>query len=185
MGTLAYGMNTSLDGYVEDPSGSIGFSEPDAEVHRVANEQAEQAAAFLFGRRLYEVMEDFWTAPERADGAEEEAEFARAYSATPRIIFSDTLESVPDGCRLVRSADALDEVRRLKDSTDGVLSVGGPGLAAALADLLDEVTPFVVPAVLGGGKPFLPPGRAFDLTLVEHRVFPASGWAYLRYRINR
>jgi dihydrofolate reductase len=184
MGVLSYGMNISLDGYVEDPSGSIGFSEPDAEVHRAANEQAEQAAAFLFGRRLFEIMEEFWTSPERADGPEVEAGFARAYVATPRIVFSDSLESVPAGCRLVRSADAAAEVERLKKETDGVLGLGGPGLAGTLADQIDELNPYVVPAVVGGGKPFLPPGHRFDLTLVEHRIFP-SGWAYLRYRVNR
>ena len=185
MGTLSYGMNTSLDGYVEDATGGFEWAAPDDEVHRFANEQTEQAAALLFGRRMFETMDEFWSSPERADGGEVEAEFARAYVATPRIVFSDTLTSVPDGCRLVRSADAVSEVKRLKEETDGVLSVAGPGLAAALADQLDELVPFVVPAVAGGGKPFLPPGHRFDITLVEHRVFEASGWALLRYRVNR
>ncbi len=91
MGTLSYAMSTSLDGYVEDTAGSIAFSAPDEEVHRFANQQTRETAAFLFGRGLYEVMEEFWTAPERADGADVEAEFAREYAATPRIVFSDTL----------------------------------------------------------------------------------------------
>jgi dihydrofolate reductase len=87
--------------------------------------------------------------------------------------------------RLVRSTDAVAEVERLKEETDGVLAVAGPALAAALADQLDEVCPTVVPVAVGGGKPFLPPGRRFDLALVEHRVFDASGWAMLRYRVSR
>ncbi len=106
MGILTYGMHVSLDGYIEDPAGSIDFSAPDEEVHRVANRQAKNTSAYLLGRGLYEMMEEFWTDPERADGGEVEAEFARAYTDTPRIVFSDTLDSVPDGCRLVRSADA-------------------------------------------------------------------------------
>jgi dihydrofolate reductase len=185
MGTLSYGMNISFDGYVEDTTGDFGWAEPDEEVHRFANQQAAEASAFLYGRGMFETMDEFWSSPERADGGEVEAEFARAYVATPRIVFSDTLTSVPDGCRLVRSADAVAEVERLKKETGGVLSVAGPALAAALADQIDELVPFVVPAVAGGGKPFLPPGRRFDLTLVEHRVFDASGWALLRYRVNR
>jgi hypothetical protein len=52
MGTLSYTMSTSLDGYVEDPSGSIAFSAPDEEVHRFANQQTRETAAFLFGRGL-------------------------------------------------------------------------------------------------------------------------------------
>src|SRR4051812_12618567 len=131
-------MSVSLDGYIEDPSGSIAFSEPDEEVHRFANQQVSGTAAMLFGRGLYEVMEEFWTAPERADGHDVEAEFARVYAATPRIVFSDSLVAVPPGCRLVRSTDAVDEVVRLKKETDGDLSIGGAGLAAALLDLIDE-----------------------------------------------
>src|ERR1700712_2291455 len=136
MGTLYFPMTISLDGYVEDRTGSLAFGVPDEEVHRFHNQQVHETAAFLFGRGLYDVMEEFWTAPERADGGDVEAEFAREYIATPRIIFSDSLESVPPGCRLVRRADAVYEVPRLKRETDGPLAVGGPGLAASLLDLI-------------------------------------------------
>jgi dihydrofolate reductase len=184
MGILRFDMNMSLDGYVEDASGRFDWSDPDDEVHRLANERTAEASALLFGRRLYEVMEDFWSAPERADGEPVEAEFAAIYVARPRIVFSDTLDEVADGCRLVRRADAVAEVERLKAEHDGVLALGGPGLAASLLDLVDEFNLFVVPTVVGGGKPVFPPGRRLDLTLVEHRT-TASGWTMLRYRRAR
>jgi dihydrofolate reductase len=181
MGTLSYTMTMSLDGYVEDAAGSIDFSEPDEEVHRFANQQARETAAFLFGRGLYSVMEEYWTAPERADGPEVEAEFAREYVATPRIVFSDSLESVAPGCRLVRRADAVEEVVRLKRETDGDLAIGGAGLAASLLDLVDEFRPRVVPVVLGRGTPYLPRGADLRLRLVEQCTFPC-GTVALRYR---
>lgn len=181
MGKLVYWMNMSLDGYIEDPAGDIGFTEPDEEVHAAANDLARAASAFLFGRRVYEVMEDFWTTAEAAGDLEPvQAEFARAYVATPRIVFSDTLESVPDGVRLVRSPEARAEVLRLKEGLDGVLSLGGAALAASLVDLLDEVRAFVAPVVVGGGKPFLRIDQPLRLRLIEQRVF-ASGTVYLRY----
>lgn len=182
MGKVIFSMHASLDGYVEDPNGSIDFAEPDDELHRLANEQAREASAFLFGRRLYEIMEDYWTAAaSRQDLSETESEFARAYVETPRIVFSDTLDSVPEGVRVVRSSDAVAEVTRLKQEADSHLDIGGPTLAASLVDLIDEFGLYLLPVVVGGGKPFFATGReTLRLRLAEHRAF-ASGAVYLRY----
>jgi dihydrofolate reductase len=181
MAKLVYSMHVSLDGYVEDPNGNIDFAEPDEDVHRAANEQARATAAFLYGRGLYDAMEGFWTDLARAEGPVIEAEFARAYVDTPRIVVSDTLDTVPDGVRLVRRAGVRAEVARLKAYLDGEVDVAGPTLAASLLDLIDEFRPIVFPVVVGGGKPFFPRGRAeLALRLTEQRVF-ASGVVYLAY----
>jgi dihydrofolate reductase len=182
MGKVIFTMYASLDGYIEDSDGNFDFSEPDDELHRIANQQTREASAFLFGRRLYEVMEDYWTAAaSRQDLPDTEAEFARAYVETPRYVFSDTLESVPEGVKLVRSSDAAAEVTRLKQETDSHLDLGGPGLAASLADLVDEYRLYLMPVVVGGGKPFFATGRErLRLRLAEQRAF-GSGVVYLRY----
>jgi len=182
MGKVIYGMNVSLDGYIEDSSGSIAFSAPaDDDVHRHWNEQTRAAAALLYGRRLYEVMDEHWTAAAMQDDLPEvEAEFARAYVDTPRFVFSDTLESVPSGVELVRSRDATAVVSRLKDETEGSLALGGAGLAASLLDLIDEFQLVVLPVAVGSGKPFLPAGSELPLRLVDHHVFD-SGAVYLAY----
>ena len=185
MAILTYNMHVSLDGYIEDPAGRIDFSVPDEQTHRFSNQQTESTAALLFGRRLYDVMEDFWTDPERADGEEVEAEFAELYKATPRIVFSDTLDAVADGCRLVRSVDALAEVQRLKRETEGKLAVGGAGLAESLVEEIDQFELIVLPTILGGGKPYFPVGRRLDLVLEEQRLFDVSRWMYLRYSVSR
>jgi dihydrofolate reductase len=180
MGILSYSLNVSLDGYIEDAAGSIGFTDPDEEVHRFANEETRATAALLFGRGVYEVMEDFWTAPERADGAPVEAEFAKIYAETPRIVFSDSLESVAPGCRLVRRADSIAEMTRLKAGTDGELGVAGAGLAASVLDLIDEFKIRLAPCFVGGGKPYVPLGTNLRLQLLEQRAF-RDGTMYLRY----
>jgi dihydrofolate reductase len=182
MGTVVYSMITSVDGYIEDSDGAFTFATPDEELHRLANEQADNAAAFLFGRRLYEVMEEPWTtAARQTDLPDVEAQFARLYARTPRVVFSDTLDTVPAGVRLIRRVDAEAEVVRLKSAADGELNLGGAGLAASLIDLIDEFRVFVVPVAVGGGKPFFPVDAELRLDLVEHRGF-ASGTVYLRYR---
>ena len=155
---------------------------PDEEMHLAANEAAREASAFLFGRGLYDVREEYWTeAAKRADAPPIEAEFARAYVATPRYVFSDSLEAVPIGVELVRRADSEATVKRLKAELDGNMDLGGAGLAASLIDLIDEFRLFVNPVAIGGGKPFFPVGARLDLELVEERRFP-SGGLLLRYR---
>lgn len=182
MGRLIYSMGVSLDGFVEDSAGEMGWAEPDEEIHRLANQEVAEAAALLYGRRLYELMEGFWPdAATREDLPEVALEFARAYVDTPRVVFSDTLAGVGDRARLVRSADARTEVQRLKEESEGPLAVGGAGLAASLFDLVDEFRLWVVPVAVGGGKPFFPAGRdQLRLHLAEARTF-ASGQLYLRY----
>ena len=101
------------------------------------------------------------------------------------MIFSDTLTAVSDGCRLVRSADAVAEVERLKRETEGTLAVGGAELAASLVDSIDQYEVILVPTILGGGKPYFPVGHRLDLVLEEQKHFPSTGWMYLRYRVVR
>jgi dihydrofolate reductase len=182
MARLVFSMGASLDGFVEDPNGDIGFSAPAEDVHRLANEEAREAGAFLFGRRLFEVMEPYWPdAVDKTDIDEVEREFAREYVKTPRIVFSDTLESVPEGVRLVRSDQAIAEVTRLKEQPGADLHVGGPTLAASLFDLIDEFRLFVHPVLVGGGKPFFPTGHdPAMLRLVESRPL-SHGVLHLRY----
>lgn len=182
MGRLIYSMGVSLDGFVEDADGGMDWAEPDQEIHRLANQDVNEAGALLYGRRMYELMDGFWTdAASRDDLPAAQLEFARAYVATPKVVFSDTLAGVGDGARLVRRADARAEVQRLKAEAEAPLALGGASLAASLIDLIDEFRLWVVPVVVGGGKPFFPAGREqLRLCLAEARVF-ASGPLYLRY----
>jgi dihydrofolate reductase len=185
MAKLIYSMGVSLDGYIEDPEGSFAFAAPAEDVHRLANEQAREAQAFLFGRRTYELMEGYWTdaAAGRQEIDEVEAEFARAYVATPRIVFSDSLRSVPEGTRLVRRSEAREEVVRLKERPGGHLDIGGAALAASLVDLIDEFRMWIGPTAVGGGKPFFGPGR-LDLALAEARTM-SGGVLWVRYERRR
>lgn len=183
MAKLVYGwMGVSLDGFVEDEAGSFDWGAPREDVHRMANDWVREASALLFGRRMYETMEPFWPdAAKRTDLPEVEAEFAQVYVETPRIVISDSLESVGEGARLVRRADARAEVERLKQARGGPVEIGGPTLAASMLDLIDEFRVWVHPVAVGRGKPFLPAdaGR-LDLRLAESRTCE-GGVLALRY----
>jgi riboflavin biosynthesis pyrimidine reductase len=75
-------------------------------------------------------------------------------------------------------------VRRLKESTERDISVGGPGLAAhaIAAGLVDEYHALLTPVVVGGGTRALPDGVRLSLELLDERRF-SSGVVYLRYRV--
>ncbi|MFC6881411.1 MULTISPECIES: dihydrofolate reductase family protein [Actinomadura] len=181
MGKVIYWMNTSIDGYIEGPDEAMDFMEPAEDFRQEANDHVRRIAAFLFGRRLYEAMEKPWTEDLGKEGAPAlEREFARFYKETPRYVFSDTLQTVPEGVTIVRRKDAESVVTRLKQEIDGTLQLGGPELAVSLLDLIDEFWVYAFPVIVGGGKPYLPVGEQLPLRLVEHRSL-ASGTTFRRY----
>jgi dihydrofolate reductase len=183
MGRLIYLMNVSLDGYVETPERDLSWGNVDEELHSWFNDHARGMAASLYGRRLYEVMAGHWpTAESDPDATPVEIDFARIWNATPKYVFSSTLQEVVPGSRLVRG-DPVDEFPRIRAEVDGDIEVGGPTLAAAFIerDLVDEYRLLVHPVVLGAGTPFFPPmERPLALELVETRTF-ASGAVMLAY----
>ena len=183
MRKVIYSMGVSLDGFIAGPNGEIDWSAPDEELHRFHNEQTRETGVHLLGRRLYEEMVYWETADENPSAADFELEFARIWQATPKIVFSRSLERVEGNARLARGSVA-EEVARLKEEPGNDVSVGGAELAATLIklDLIDEYGLFVNPVVLGGGTPFFPPlVQRINLELVETRTF-GSRVVYLRYR---
>ncbi|HEV8403695.1 MAG TPA: dihydrofolate reductase family protein [Candidatus Limnocylindrales bacterium] len=183
MGTLVYSMSVSLDGFVATPDGSLDWVLVDEELHSIFNDEARVMSAFLHGRRMWELMAGYWpTADTDPTATPAELDFAAIWKATPKIVFSRTLERVGHDARLVRD-DAVAEVARLRAQPGFDMSVGGPTIAAPLlsAGLVDEVRLYLQPVVLGAGLPFLPPlDQRIALELIETRTF-GSGVVYLRY----
>lgn len=183
MRTVIYSMSVSLDGFIAGPDGDIGFTAPDEELFRFHVEQTPHIGVELMGRRLYEAML-VWGDPEAAPSGPDELEFARIWNAIPKVVFSTTLDQVQGNARLAVN-DVAGEVAKLKaEPGEGVVSVGGAGLASTLIklDLIDEYRLFVIPVVLGGGTPYFPPlEHSISLELLETRTF-GSRVTYLRYR---
>jgi dihydrofolate reductase len=183
MRKLIYSMGVSLDGFIAGPDSEIDWSAPDEELHRFHNQQARETGAYLYGRRLYEVMRYWETADEEPSAPEHELEFARIWKDTPKIVFSKTLEEVEGNARLVRNGVA-EEVAKLKEQPGKELAVGGAGLASTFMKLglIDEYRLFVSPVVLGGGTPYFPAlDERINLELVETQTF-GSRVLYVRYR---
>ena len=187
MGKLIYLMNVSLDGFVETADHSLDWTNVDDELHSFFNDQMRGVDASLYGRRLYEIMAAYWPTGE-SDPASTETmrEFARIWNATPRIVFSNSLESVDFNSRLA-TGDVSEELAAIRAEFDGDLEVGGPTLAAQFIKrgLVDEYHLVIHPVVLGGGTPFFPPlDHPIGLTLIETREF-SSGVVYQGYAVTR
>jgi len=182
MRTVIYSMSVSLDGFIAGPGGDIGFTAPDEEQFRFHIQQTRNIGVELMGRGLYEAMLVWETAETWADA--DGLEFARIWNAIPKVVFSTTLERVEGNARLA-GADVAGEVTRLREEPgEGVVSVGGAGLASTLIklDLIEEYRLFVNPVVLGAGTPYFPAlDHRIELELLETRTF-GSRVVYLRNR---
>jgi dihydrofolate reductase len=177
---LVYSAIASLDGYVVDASGSFDWAAPDEEVHAAVNDAERGIGTYLYGRRMYEVM-TFWETADDDDPVMRD--YAAIWQAADKVVYSTTLPAVTTArTRLERAFDP-DAVRAL--AADGVVSIGGPTLAAhALrAGLVDECHLYVVPEVVGGGTPWLPDDVRISLDLLDVRRF-ASGVVHLSYGVR-
>lgn len=148
MAKFVFGMNQSLDGYVD----YMAFA-PSPALFRHFIEQVKNQAGSLYGRGLYEIMR-YWD-EDQADWGADERDFAAAWRNSPKWVVSKTLKSVGPNATLV-DTDLEAAMRKLKAEHDGEIEVGGPVLARSLTDLglIDEYRIYLHPVVLGSGDPF-------------------------------
>ena len=149
MAKLVYGLNQSLDGYVDHMK--IGPPVPAAFSHFI--ELMRGLTGLVYGRRMYEIM-SYWD-EDLPDWDATDHDFAAAYRRVPKWVVSRSLKSVGPNATLV--ADSVETaIRRLKAELAGEIHVGGPVLAQSLteAGLIDEYRLYLHPVVLGSGTRF-------------------------------
>jgi dihydrofolate reductase len=171
----------TLDGFAAGPNGELDFvTETGAATDPTSGPFVEDQLAFiesldtiLLGAETYRMFAAYW--PEQTT---ETQAIADALNATPKVVFSSTLESAPWGnwepARLV-SGSAAEEVRRLKAEPGKNMVVWG---SLALSDslmregLVDEYRLQVCPVVLGRGKRLFEDGLATEwLTHLETNTY--------------
>lgn len=165
---LIFGMNQSLDGYVDHTAFAPGKT-----LFRHFIREAEEQAGSVYGRVMYEVMrywdddQDGWDDDERA--------FAAAWRRQPKWVVSRTLTEVGPNATLV-TGDLADAIRKIKAAQGGEIEVAGTRIARSLTDLglIDEYRIYLHPVVLGGGTPYFagsrPPLRLVSSERVDEDV---------------
>ena len=146
MARLVFGLNQSLDGYVDHQRMA-----PDTGLFRHFIEHVRGLNGMVYGRRTYEVMR-YWD-EDLSDWNAEEREYAAVWRSQPKWVASRSLKAVGPNATLVEG-DVGTAVQGLKARLDGEIAVAGPELAASLTELIDEYRLYIHPVVLGGGKAF-------------------------------
>ena len=122
-------MTLSVDGYFEGKDHDISWHNIDAEVNRFVIEQLRETDIFMFGRRIYELMEASWPAMAKDPNiSAENAEVARLINNSHKMVFSRTLQKVEEkenwrNVKLVHGFRSK-EIRRLKNQSGKNISVG-------------------------------------------------------------
>lgn len=148
MAKLVFGMNLSLDGYVDYQEFAPGPA-----LFRHWIEHVRGLAGSIYGRRMYEIMR-YWD-EDHPEWTPDLHEFAAVWRRQPKWVVSRSLKSVGPNATLVEG-DVGAAIRELKDRLAGEISVSGPDLARSMTDLglIDEYRLYFHPVVLGRGKPF-------------------------------
>jgi dihydrofolate reductase len=164
MAKLVFGMNQSLDGYVDH----LAFA-PGPTLFRHFIEEAQAQVGCVYGRRMYEVMR-YWD-DDHAEWDADEHAFAMAWRHKPKWVVSRTLRPVGPNASLVED-DLEGAILELKADRDGEIEVAGPDLAKSLTELglIDEYRIYLHPVVLGHGKPYFAGSRPLLRLMAEDRI---------------
>ena len=173
MRRLRYQVACSLDGYIAGPHGEFDWITMDPDIDFTA--LFAQCDTVVMGRKTF-----LTTLQHGGDGA---------MPGLDVVVFSRTLRAVDHPAVSIVNSDPADTVRSLtaKAGKDIWLYGGGELFRTLLeAGLVDTVEPAVVPVLLGGGIPMLPPPVArTKLSLSGHRLYPKSGIMLLEYTVTR
>jgi dihydrofolate reductase len=170
MRQLRYSVAASLDGYIAGPNGEFDWIVIDPEIDFAA--MYAGYSGLVMGRRSYDV----YVSTGGGVGP-----------PLPVYVYSRTLpEGERDGVTFAR--DAVTHVARLKAGGDGkpLWLWGGGELFRELAGagLVNGVDIAIIPVLLGGGLPLLPPpGPRLKLQLRTHRLYASSGTMFLEYDV--
>ena len=172
----------SVDGVIQGPGGPDedergvfergGWAHFDNEAGAVMDEIFQRADAFLFGRRTYEIFAGSWgTWDDPGDSP-----IWTALNTKPKYVASTTLTDPRWTNTTVLSSEVAAAVRELKAKPGRELQVqGSVALFRWLLDnqLVDEITLFTFPVVVGQGTRLFPDtGPDIALDLVDSRATP-------------
>jgi len=179
MGLLTFGINVTLDGCCDHREGV-----PDDEVFRYWTRLMHESGGMLWGRTVYELMENHWPAVARDPKAPRlQRDWARKLDAKDKFVLSTSRRDFPWANTHRVVGGLAGAIKRIKKRTPRGLLLGSPNLAKELhrLGLIDEYLFVVHPVVAGHGPALFADWRASRLKFIGAKRFK-SGVVALRYR---
>ena len=182
MRKVIFAINITLDGCCDHTK-----HVPDEEIYEYYTRLLRDDAGLLvYGRKTYQLMVPYWPdAAKNPSSTKADKEFAQAFDALNKIVFSRSLDRAEDkNTRIVRT-NLRDEILKLKQEPGKNILVGGVDIPSQLVELglVDEYRFVVMPIIAGEGRRLLERVKLTEkrqLKLVESKTFK-SGCVGLRY----
>lgn len=142
--------NMTIDGICDHTAGL-----PDEEIHRHYTELLGEGDAILYGRTTYQLMEFWRTFLENPSEEKSMNDFALAIDRIPKIVFSNTLNTVDWNSASIATRGLEETVSELRQQPGKNILVGSRSLIIQLLNLnlLDEFRLCIYPVVAGSGLP--------------------------------
>lgn len=181
MRNIIFGINLTADGCCDHTKGR-----PDEDVHEYFTNLIRETDLLVYGRKTYQLMVPFWPDMAKNNSGTTKAmnDFAHAFDAVEKIVFSTTLEDNQGPRTKVIRTNLKEEILTLQQQPGGNILIGGVDLPSQLMKLglINEFRVVIQPVVAGEGR------RLWDnvsieslpLKLVESKIFK-SGSVALRY----
>lgn len=143
----------SVDGYFTDPKGDMSWAhQNDPEWRDFTNQNVSgDSGILLFGRVTYEMMASYWPTPQ---AKQQFPEVAERMNRAQKVVFSKSMDKASWNNTRLFKGDLVNEVRKLKGSSEGIVILGSGTIVSQLAqaNLIDEYQLVVNPIVLGEGR---------------------------------
>lgn len=179
MRKVIFAINISIDGYCGHESMS-----PDDETHAFFTQMLQDTGVEVMGRNTYDLMYPYWhEVAVSQSGTPSENEFAQAFNAVQKVVFSKTMKSAEWVNTTLLHSGLSEEIQKLKEQPGKDIFIGGLNLGSqvAKAGLIDEYYFVVHPNIVGKGPRLFEDGGEHKLKLVESKTF-RSGVVMLHYK---
>jgi dihydrofolate reductase len=154
MRNVIYAINLTIDGCCDHTKVTA-----DDELLNFFANLIRDAGVLAYGRITYQLMVPYWPdiAKNHSGHTKEDIEFAEAFDAADKVVFSQSLDKVEDKNSRIVPTKPEDEIRRLKKESGKNILLGGVALPSYLISLglVDEYVFVVQPTIAGEGRRLL------------------------------